>query len=159
MISILKEQSPYKKGERAFISSILNQAIIDGCSMKYPRPPSQRNYKKDKRLIIKQKSLLVSSFLFMNSIFNLRKNKKKKEAENYQIPYSVLDIMKYLKINKIGEIENLSWSGRNFFDSNNKIYSFYCDLLDICPKYLAKKAHIYFKKVDLGIYKKMKFVD
>ena len=145
------EISLYAKGERGLIASIINQSIVDGCSIKRPRPASLRNKDRDKSTINKQRALLVSCYKLLTSY--LKKTKRKK-----RFPHYILFLVNKIEILKIGEAEEIAWSARVFIDDKNKLFCFYCDLLDMCPIYLSKKIHDYFRKIDDGIYKRYELI-
>jgi hypothetical protein len=145
------EISPYSKGERGLIASIINQSIVDGCSIKHPRPSALRNKERDKLTIKKQRALLVSCHKLLSAY--LKKTTKKK-----RFPYYIFFLANKIEILKTGEAEEIAWSARVFIDDKNKLFCFYCDLLDMCPTYLSKKIHDYFHKIDDGIYKRCELI-
>jgi hypothetical protein len=139
--------SPYAKGERALIAAIINQSISDGCSVRRPRHPSLRNTKKDKLNIRKQKLLLLSCSLIFKKFIN----------KKIKFPYYIFSIITRLEMLQIHG-EEIAWAGREFFNPDNEIFCFYCNLLDIEPVYLCKKVTDYFRKIDNGLYKKIELI-
>jgi hypothetical protein len=131
------------QAERSLIASIINQAIVDGCSVKNPKSTIIRNQKYN---IYKQKFNFIACFLNIINFVN---------AENFHIfPYFIVSVYNKLKIRRLDENEKIAWEARNFFNDDSYMYNFYCELLDINPIYLSKKINDYFKKIDNGVYKK-----
>jgi hypothetical protein len=137
--------------ERGLIAAIIIQAIQDGSLMKRPRDPSLRNKIRDRLAVVQQ---LTTFFVSCHLLQEWIKSKKKKK----RIPYYIYEIICNIEIMKIGERENLAWNGRKFIDHTNKLFSFYCSLLEIEPKFLEEKIHLHFKKIDAGTGKRLSLV-
>jgi hypothetical protein len=136
------------QGERAFISSILNQAIIDGSLIKNPRPPCimEKIYNKKSNKIIKNNLNIINMALL--NIFT-----KKIKFKNLHVMLSIAKLVrrtdaKRRRMKNKYDKENMAYNGRNFFNKDNTLYCHYCELLDIEPEYLQKKTLLYFNKLD-----------
>lgn len=47
----------------------------------------------------------------------------------------------------------LAWDARNFLRSDNKLFCFYCEIIDIDPVYLAEKVHKQLERYDKSLLK------
>jgi hypothetical protein len=136
--------------DKRLIASIINQAIVDGEKIKRPKSLKIVS-KKLKKLSINKRILRRSLILIMNFICeNLIEFYLKIEFLNI--------IVKLIKHNESmkNKYENhfLTIEARLFFNKENKLFCFYCYLLDIDPVYLAEKSKKYFSLYDRNKIKK-----
>lgn len=134
-------------GEKAFIASIINQAIMD--AMKYRNPKvylKNKQYTKLINLNKKIKETLMSRFF-------------KKKFNRNDMDFMLLCIKVIDFNNRCLLLRNaqLALEARSFIDKNNKLFSFYASIVDVDPESLSEACHKYFKKYDAGLVDKNDF--
>lgn len=130
-------------GEKKLIAAIINKTIEDGRIHKYPSPPFI-SLKKHKEYIMKIK--IIGEFLF--KMINY------KNITSFMMKLINFLIKLIVKLNRkriAYHCETLAYEARQFFNHKNKLFSFYCTLIDIDPEYFAEKANKYFKDYDEGL--------
>lgn len=132
------------RGDRALIAAILNQAITDAYAYKRPLPPELRKnrlkkYNKKKLAITYFVGMLMLEHPFLFDHWNIL----------FLVDFMV--IYKKKLLNKLStRKEELAWDARKFIDPENKLFTKYCDLIDIDAHYMANKCHKEFYKFDNG---------
>ena len=137
------ESPQYTAGERAFIASIINQAIADGESFRNPRPPHERIRRVDRLKQHRQRIVLVAFHMIFENEFRPRKRKTRKP-----FPWVYYFGLLHATVIKISESEVHSWTGRESLKCSNPTFVILCDLLDIDPEYLEERARDHFARFD-----------
>jgi hypothetical protein len=132
------------RGDRGLIAAILIKAIEDGKTARRPRPQylavaAHKKYKKKFEMLCEETFDIIN----LNSI-----------STNFKFKL----LLKYLRIvikikKRVDNYANelLAHEARSFFSAKNKLYVFYCTLIDIEPVYLEEKVFKFFKDFDQGL--------
>ncbi len=132
------------KGNRALIAAIISKAIEDGRQCKYPKQPNIA-VKKNRQLAKKIKIL----YELICSVHRLRKIYQ--EHKLYLLQALLKYIQKLDKKRKDIWKELQAYEARSFLDHKNKLFCYYCTLIDIDPEYFSIKASKYFRAYDARI--------
>ena len=140
------------KGDRAFFSQIINQAVIDACLVKRPTMmPLPRLFVNRYKKILTKIMACEREINAIDGEIELSGNSKK--CPEFLLSYILLLLRKKEEIElEIPQDDRvIAYETRRFINSKNELFRHYASMLGFDPQFIERKCKQYIAKFDQGL--------